>query len=185
MNVPFVDIRGQHEELRPEIEAAIKDIIDRSSFIGGEAVSRFEQDFAAYLGCMEVVGVANGTDALWLALQALGVGPGDGVITAPNTFIATVEAIQRVGASPLFVDIDLPTATIDVSAVARFLGESCREQAGGRIVHVETGLHVAAIRRLRVAGKSRSEKLRNPCRPALRRRYTVAASCFGCSEDGL
>jgi dTDP-4-amino-4,6-dideoxygalactose transaminase len=98
--IPFVDLRAQHEEVRGEIEAAIKDIIDRSSFIGGSYVAKFEQAFASYIGVKEAVGVANGTDALWLGLVAAGIGPGDAVITVPNTFIATVEAITRSGAAP-------------------------------------------------------------------------------------
>ena len=84
-NIPFVDLRAQHDEVRPEIEAAIKDIIDRSSFIGGAYLQNFERNFASYLGVKHAIGVANGTDALWLGLFAAGVRPGDGVITVPNT----------------------------------------------------------------------------------------------------
>ena len=96
-HIPFVDLRGQHEEVRNQIESAIADIIDRSTFIGGTYVSNFEREFADYLGVKEVVGVANGTDAVWLALIVAGVKPGDAVITVPNTFIATVEAIKQAG----------------------------------------------------------------------------------------
>ena len=98
LNVPFVDLRGQHEEVRRQIEVAIADIIDRSSFIGGSYVSTFEREFAEYLGVKEVVGLANGTDAMWLALLGAGVKAGDAVITVPNTFIATIEAITRLRA---------------------------------------------------------------------------------------
>ena len=143
--VPFVDLRAQHEEVRDEIERAIADIIDRSSFIGGQYVSRFESEFSDYLGTKEVIGVANGTDALWLSMVALGVGAGDAVITVPNTFIATVEAITRCDALPLFVDIDLATATMDPLALRSFLGEACERKDDGKLIHRESGRRVAAI----------------------------------------
>jgi dTDP-4-amino-4,6-dideoxygalactose transaminase len=144
-NIPFVDLRAQHEEVRAEIESAIRDIIDRSSFIGGSYVTAFEHQFADFLGVKEVVGVANGTDALWLAMVALGIGPGNAMITAPNTFIATVEAITRTGAQPLFVDINLDTATIDPNLLRQFLEQDCRVEDNGRVLHLGSGLHVAAI----------------------------------------
>ena len=143
--VSFVDLRAQHDEVSAEIEAAIADIINRSSFIGGSYVSAFERDFAAYLGVSEAVGVANGTDALWLGLLTLGVGAGDAVITVPNTFIATTEAITRVGAYPLFVDIDLGTATMDMQALRKFLAEECAREDNGRLIHLKTKRRVAAI----------------------------------------
>lgn len=143
--VPFVDLRSQHEEVRGEIEAAIAGLIDRSSFIGGEALTRFEGNFARYLGVKEVLGVANGTDALWLSLAALGVGARDAVITVPNTFIATVEAITRLGAYPLFVDIDLATATMDVELARQLLKQECRQEDDGRTMHLRTGRRVAAL----------------------------------------
>jgi dTDP-4-amino-4,6-dideoxygalactose transaminase len=143
--VPFVDLRAQHEEVRGAIEAAIKDILDRSSFIGGSYVSTFEREFADYIGVKEAIGVANGTDALWLGLVAAGIGPGDAVITVPNTFIATVEAITRSGADPLFVDINLETATIDVNALRNLLEADCQLEDDGSVLHVKTGKRVAAV----------------------------------------
>ncbi len=143
--VPFVDLRAQHEEVRDQIERAIGDIIDRSSFIGGNYVSTFEREFAAYLGVREVVGVANGTDALWLALVVSGVQAGDAVITVPNTFIATTEAITRLGAHPLFVDIDLGTASMDMQALGKFLAEECAREDDGRLIHLETRRRIAAV----------------------------------------
>src|SRR5512136_2374105 len=120
-NIPFVDLRAQHEEVREQIEKAFADIIDRSNFVGGSYVSAFEHDFASYLGAKEVVGCGNGTDALWLSLYVAGVKPGEAVITVPNTFIATAEAVTRLGATPIFVDIDLGTASIDIQALKKFL----------------------------------------------------------------
>lgn len=144
-NIPFVDLRAQHEQVRAEIEASIKDIIDRSSFIGGSYVSNFEKEFASYLGVREVIGVANGTDALWLSLVASGVLPGEGVITVPNTFIATVEAITRAGAFPLFVDIELGTANMDITALQSFLENECAVQEDGRLLHVGSRRIVRAM----------------------------------------
>jgi dTDP-4-amino-4,6-dideoxygalactose transaminase len=143
--IPFVDLRGQHAEVRAQIERAIADIIDRSSFIGGTYVSTFERDFAAYLGIKEVVGVANGTDAVWFALIVAGVKAGDAVITVPNTFIATVEAITRCGALPLFVDCNLNTATMDIPALKAFLANQCRRDDNGSVVHINSKRRVAAI----------------------------------------
>jgi dTDP-4-amino-4,6-dideoxygalactose transaminase len=144
-NIPFVDLRAQHEEIRTEIETSIRDIIDRSSFIGGNYVANFEREFADYLGAEQVVGVASGTDALWLGLISTGVEPGDAVVTVPNTFIATIEAITRAGAHPLFVDIDLQTANMDVDALQAFLKAECHSKDDGRVIHSKTARRIAAI----------------------------------------
>jgi dTDP-4-amino-4,6-dideoxygalactose transaminase len=143
--IPFVDLRAQHEQVRSQIEAAIGDIIDRSCFIGGSYVADFEREFAEYIGVREAVAVANGTDALWLGLIASGIGTGDAVVTVPNTFIATVEAITRSGARPLFVDIDLQTSNLDLGALQNFLDEDCVRKDDGSIHHKASGLRVAAI----------------------------------------
>ena len=145
MTIPFVDLRAQHEEVRADIETAISDIIDKSSFIFGKYVTGFEQKFAEYLGVEEAIGVANGTDALWLSLTALGVRLGDAVLTVPNTFIATTEAITRSGAHPLFIDIDLNTSNIDLNALETFLNDSCHIEEDGKVVHKLTGKRIAAI----------------------------------------
>jgi dTDP-4-amino-4,6-dideoxygalactose transaminase len=113
MKVPFLDLRAHHAPLRAEFLAAIAGVIDTGAFAGGPFVARFEQEFAAYCGTREAVGVGNGTDALWLAFLALGVGPGDEVLTVPMTFMATAEAITYCGAQPVFVDIDDLTYTMD------------------------------------------------------------------------
>jgi dTDP-4-amino-4,6-dideoxygalactose transaminase len=113
MQVPFLNLRLQHEPIRAEIRAAIDEVIDCSAFAGGIYVEKFEREFAAFCGCTHASGVGNGTDALWLALLALGIGQGDEVITAPSTFMATAEAITYCGATPVFVDIDERTYTLD------------------------------------------------------------------------
>jgi dTDP-4-amino-4,6-dideoxygalactose transaminase len=106
MNVPFLDLKAQHAAIRGEINEAIGKVLDSTAFAGGPFVAQFETDFAAYCSRKHAVGVGNGTDALWLALLALDIGPGDEVITAPNSFIATAEAISLTGATPVFVDVD-------------------------------------------------------------------------------
>src|SRR3974390_3362504 len=115
VHVPFVDLRVQHEPLMPELVDAFRQVTETSAFAGGPFVARFETEFAAFCRTRHALGVGSGTDALWLSLLALGVGPGDEVITAPNSFMATAEAISLCGARPVFVDIDPRTYTMDVS----------------------------------------------------------------------
>jgi dTDP-4-amino-4,6-dideoxygalactose transaminase len=103
MKVPFLDLKTQYLSLKPEILAALEDVLDRTAFAGGPFVEAFEKEFASFCDCKHAIGVGNGTDALWFSLLALGVGSGDEVITVPNTFIATAEAISFCGARPVFV----------------------------------------------------------------------------------
>jgi dTDP-4-amino-4,6-dideoxygalactose transaminase len=117
MKVPFLDLKSHHEPLRDEIARAIQDVIDAAAFAGGPFVARFEADFAAYCDSPHAIGVGSGTEALWLTLLALGIGPGDDVITVPNTFMATAEAITYCGARPVFVDVDERTYTMDPAAL--------------------------------------------------------------------
>lgn len=117
MSISFVDLKSQYNSIRDEIAVAVQDVLDSCSFIGGEPLAVFEQEFADYCNTKYAVGVANGTDALHLALRALGVGEGDEVITAANTFIATAAAIHTAGARPVFVDMDPVTYTLDPALV--------------------------------------------------------------------
>lgn len=105
MNVPFVDLKRQYYSIKGEIDAAIKDVLDNSAFILGKNVEEFEKEFAKFCGVKHVVGVSSGTEALHLALIASGIGPGNEVITVPNSFFATAEAITHAGAKPVFVDV--------------------------------------------------------------------------------
>jgi dTDP-4-amino-4,6-dideoxygalactose transaminase len=111
--IPFLDLPAQHRAVSGEILAAWRSILESAAFVGGAEVRGFEEEFAAYVGAPFCVGVANGTDALRLALLALDVGPGDEVVTVPHTFVATTEAIRQAGARPVFVDVDPATATMD------------------------------------------------------------------------
>lgn len=118
MKVPFLDLKTHHAPLREEFELAFDQVLDSGVFAGGPAVARFEAAFAAFCNCEYAVGLGSGTEAVWLALLACGVGPGDEVITVPSTFMATVEAITYTGATPVFVDVDEETYTMDASALA-------------------------------------------------------------------
>lgn len=113
MAVPFVDLKAQYAALKPEIDGAIQAVVDRCDFILGQAVSEFESEFARFCEVRYAIGVGNGTDALRLGLLAAGIGPGDEVITAANTFIATTEAISQTGATFRLVDVDERTYNLN------------------------------------------------------------------------
>ena len=145
MHIPFLDLRAQHNEVRAAIEPALSAIIDSSAFIGGAAVTNFEQHFADYCGARYAIACANGTDALKLALMACGVRRDHEVITVPNTFIATTEAITMLGAYPVFVDIDGPTYNLSPERLAEFLAQRCRIDEAGHVINLATGRRVTAI----------------------------------------
>lgn len=113
MNIPFLDLKAQYQSLSGEITEALQQVLDSTAFSGGSFVARFEEQFASFCQTRHAIGVGSGTEALWLALLALGVGPGDEVITVPNTFIATAEAISLCGATPVFVDVDEQSYTMN------------------------------------------------------------------------
>jgi dTDP-4-amino-4,6-dideoxygalactose transaminase len=115
-SIPLVDLQAAHAEVAEEVTVGFKRVIAETAFIGGEEVAAFEREYAAFSGVAHCVGMANGTDALELALRAAGVGHGDEVIVPANTFIATAEAAARLGARPVLVDIDPATYLIDADA---------------------------------------------------------------------
>lgn len=119
MSIPFVDLPALVRPSKAEYLAAFEKLLDTGGFIGGAAVSEFEAAFAAYCGAPHAIAVKTGTDALLLALRAMGIGPGDEVITAANSFFATAEAISHAGATPVLADVDDATLLIDVADVAR------------------------------------------------------------------
>ena len=125
--------------------AAFQDILDRSSFIGGSYVDTFEKDFASFCGVKNAIACASGTDALKLALMAAGVRQGDAVITVPNTFIATVEAITMVGATPIFVDIDKQTYHLSPFLLEEYLENNTRLGIGGHRIDGKTGKTIIAV----------------------------------------
>lgn len=117
MRVPFLDLKAQYETIKGEIAEAIRQVLDKTAFAGGPFVAQFEKEFADFCGTKFCAGVGSGTDALWMALLALGIGPGDEVITVPDTFIATAEAISFCGATPVFVDVDPVTYNMDPAKI--------------------------------------------------------------------
>jgi dTDP-4-amino-4,6-dideoxygalactose transaminase len=123
MRVPFLDLKAHHAPLIEKFDRAIREVIEDSAFAGGPFVERFEEEFAAFCGSSYAIGVGNGTDALWLTLLALGIGEGDEVITVPNTFIATAEAITYCKARPVFVDVDRDTFTMNPAELEKSLTE--------------------------------------------------------------
>jgi len=120
--IRLVDLRAQYDTIRAEIDAAVAQIIESTSFVLGEPVEAFERAFATYCEATHAVGCASGTDALYLALRAMGVGPTDEVITVPNTFIGTTEAITLTGARPVFVDVQQPSGLLDPGALDAAIG---------------------------------------------------------------
>ncbi len=149
----FVDLGAQHAEIRPEIDAALADIIDSSGFIGGRHLDAFEAEFAAYVGVPHAVGVASGTDAVRVALQLAGVSAGDAVLTVSHTFIGTVEGVTQLGALPLFLDVDRDSSTLSPDSLARVLDGQCRQEDGA-LHHVPSGRRVAAILPVHLYGQS-------------------------------
>jgi len=117
MKIPFVNLKAQYFSIKEEIDHAIFKVIQDSAFIGGKYAKAFEQNFANYIGVKHCIGVGNGTDALYIALKALGISEGDEVITAANSFIATSEAITMTGAKVIFVDSNKDTYNIDVDKI--------------------------------------------------------------------
>ncbi len=126
MRVPLVDLQAQYRTIKSEVLAAVEDVFDQMQLFLGPQSQAFEQAFATYCRCQYGVGLSNGTDALVLALRACDIGPGDEVITVSNTFIATVEAIVQVGATPVFVDIDAETYMMDWRQLESVLTERTR-----------------------------------------------------------
>lgn len=115
--IPPVDLTRQYQLIKEEANLAVLDILSSGRYIGGEAIATFEQEFANYVGVTECVSCNSGTDALFLALKALNIGAGDEVITTPFSFFATAEVISRVGAKPIFIDIDLNTFNFNLAQI--------------------------------------------------------------------
>ena len=120
-NVPLLDLRAQHRQIRDEVVAEIVRVVDSQKFILGEDVQKLEEEVAEYCGTKYAIGCASGSDALFLALMALEIGPGDEVLTTPYTFFATAGAISRIGATPIFADVEERTFNLDIEQVAKVL----------------------------------------------------------------
>jgi len=143
--VPFLDLMTPHRQLEEELLEVVRRAIRSASFIGGFAVTEFEESFARCCGTRYCIGVGSGTDALRFAIIAAGIGSCDTVVTVPNTFIATTEAISQAGASPEFVDIDESTYNMDPEKLRIFLEEQCVEQGSGNLISRRSGKRIAGI----------------------------------------
>lgn len=146
MKVPFLDLITLHREIEDELVGVFREALKTGQFIGGPMVEEFEREFAAFCGTEYAAGVGSGTDALRFALIAAGIKQGDMVITVPNTFIATTEAISQAGADPEFIDIDERTYNMDPEKLRSFLENECKREPGsGRTVHKKSGRAVTAV----------------------------------------
>lgn len=144
--IPFLDLVKPHAELEEEVVSVLRQTLRTAGFIGGPMVIEFERRFAEFCQARHCIGVGSGTDALRFALAAAGVGDGDTVITVPNTFIATTEAISQVGAQPEFVDVDELTYTMDPDKLKIFLDQQCKADSKTRFLYsLRTGRRVKAI----------------------------------------
>jgi dTDP-4-amino-4,6-dideoxygalactose transaminase len=143
--VPFLDLITPHLELQEELVQVFRSALRTAGFIGGPVVADFERDFARFCQTEHAVGVGSGTDALRFALMACGVRPGDAVVTVPNTFIATTEAISQTGALPEFVDIDERTYNLDAAWLEHYLDHDCTADANGRLISRRSGRPVTAV----------------------------------------
>src|SRR5580693_3811069 len=169
IHVPLLDLKAQYAQFRSEVLAAIEGVCASQHFILGENVRAFEAQVAEYCGAAHAVGVSSGTDALLLALMALGIGAGDEVITSPFTFFATAGTIARTGARPAFCDIEPGSFNLSPSAVQSFIDESCVASGGG-LVRRATGARVRALMPVHLYGQAADMDALS----ALARRYDLA-----------
>jgi dTDP-4-amino-4,6-dideoxygalactose transaminase len=144
MNIQFVDLKAQYESIKDEIDSAISDVISKSAFVGGPYLDSFEKAFASFCNMKHCIGVGNGTDALFVALKVLGIGQGDEVITAANSFIATSEAISLTGAKVVFVDINPRTYNIDPNKLEDYLKKRFSKSTAAP-QHGSTATHPKAV----------------------------------------
>src|SRR5437867_4947471 len=144
--VPFVDLVTPHRELEEELVSVFRNALRTAGFVGGSVVEDFEREYAEFSDVKYCVGVASGTDALRFALIAAGVQPGDTVVTVPNTFIATTEAITQVGARPDFVDVEARTYNMDPRRLQEYLEtRCCLDRVTGKLLNQKTRRPVTAI----------------------------------------
>ena len=125
-HVPFIDLNKEYQAIKTEIGVSIQRVLNRGWFILGEELISFEKEFSAYIGTRHGIGVNSGSDALFLALKALGLGRGDEVITVGNSFVSNIDAILRNGAQPIFVDIEPDTLCIDPRQIKKQINKNTK-----------------------------------------------------------
>lgn len=146
IKIPILDLKAQYQTIRSEVLRAIEEVLESQQFILGPVVERFEHQVASYLQGGAAVGVASGSDALLLSLMALGIGPGDAVLVPPFTFFSTVSSITRLGATPIFIDIEPQTFLMDPGAVEAFLEEGAgRQLKGGGLLDPKSRRRIRAL----------------------------------------
>ena len=143
--VPFLDLITPHVELEQELVKAFRDGLHTAGFVGGPVVETFEKDFATFCQASYAIAVSSGTDALRFAIMACGIEVGDVVLTVPNTFIATAEAISQARAIPEFIDVDERTYNMSVHMLERFLEKQCVQNSAGKLISLRSGRPVTAI----------------------------------------
>ncbi len=171
--IPIIDLKAQYKTIRKEVQQAIDEVLESQHFILGDVVERFESDAAAYLGAKHAVGVASGSDALLLSLMALGVGPGDAVIVPTFTFVATATAVARLGATPLFADIEPDSFLIGREQIEMLLAEKKTAARVKAIVPVHLFGRMCAMKEMSALGKKHRVKI-----------VEDAAQSFGARDGG-
>src|SRR5476651_1334316 len=152
-SVPLLDLKAQFAQIRAEVMPVIDQVCAGQHFILGEHVRALEEEVARYCAASFGIGVSSGTDALLLALMALGIGAGDEVITTPYTFFATAGTIARAGARPVFCDIDPDTFNLSPAKVQAFIDEECRSE-GGALIRRATGGRIRALMPVHLYGQA-------------------------------
>jgi dTDP-4-amino-4,6-dideoxygalactose transaminase len=149
----LLDLKAQYQPIRADVERAIAEVCESQHFVLGPHVTELEAQVAAYSGIKHGIGVSSGTDALLVALMALDIGPGDEVVTSPFTFFATGGVVARLGARPVFVDIDADSYNLSADRVREFLEDSC-ERRGGVVKNKRTGNTVRAVMPVHLFGQT-------------------------------
>ena len=179
--IPFLDLVSPHVEMEEELVRVFRTALRTAAFVGGKAVQEFENAFAGFCEVDHCVGVGSGTDALRFALMASGVNPGDSVLTVPNTFIATTEAISQAGAHPEFIDIDERTYNMDPEKLREYLETRCdHDQLTGRPISRRTGRTISAVVPVHLYGQTADM---DPIRE-LAGRYNLLVAEDACQAHG-
>lgn len=176
MNIPILDLKPQYQQIKTDIQQAVNAVLESGQFILGQTVGDFETAIADYLGVKYAIGVNSGTDALMIGLRALGIEPGDEVITTPFSFFATAESISNVGAKPVFVDVDLKTFNLDPHKIRPLI--TPRTKA---IMPVHLFGHPAAMAEIQAIANEYGLKIIEDCAQAIGAKYT--GDCLGCDQS--
>ena len=176
IKIPILDLKPQYQAIKAEIKTAIDQVLESGQFIMGPTLTQFETDAAQYLGVKHAIGVNSGTDALIIALRALGIGPGDEVLTTPFSFFATAESISNVGAKPVFVDIQADSFNIDPSLIEAAITPKTKA-----IMPVHLYGNPAAIAQITTIANNHNLKIIEDCAQSFGAVYTGA--CNGCQQD--